>query len=408
MRHYVAYHKVAERGEYEVRGPYGHYSRFRRKRLEKIIDQTVWVISGTETRSGMVYKLCSTYVPTEVQDADSGEFCVFGRQGLSFNPHTELNEYSWFWDLYEKQRNFSLGMNIIQDENVIAGLLQIAQKQPGMKRSDAVHICVGRAHDVDLIDEGIENGTPVHWLVPKDAKPGDSVLFLIPSRTGPFEARGVVMEKPIPSLDWKNRYASLVGQLEWLPEPVSLEEVQTHFPDWKYLTNAKAYITVPPRYAKDLMDVIDNFPATEIVDINDYPDFNPTSLVDAKERILATIVRRRGQPKFRETLMKNYESKCAFTGYTAPDALEAAHIIPYKGIDFHHPANGLLLRADIHTLFDLHLLAVNTESMTILISPTLEETSYNYLTGKKLFLPRNQNFHPSKEALDMHREEAEL
>jgi hypothetical protein len=131
MRHYVAYHKVEEHGEYKPKpgAGYGHYSRFSRKRLEKIINQTLWVVSGTRENQTMVYRLCSVYTPTAVQDAGGGEFRVYGKQGVTFRPHVELNDFEWFWDLWDEQRNFSLGMNQIKNETVIAELLQLKAQQ---------------------------------------------------------------------------------------------------------------------------------------------------------------------------------------------------------------------------------------------------------------------------------------
>lgn len=176
MKHYVAFHKVDEHGEYKMVGGYRHLSRFGRKRLENTIGQTVWVISGTKTSSGTIYKLCSTYTPEQVQDEGGGTFCVFGRQGKTFKPHIELNEYSWFESLLEQQGNFAFGMNIIKDEEVIKGLMQLAEQSPKLaKQQNAVHICVGRTDEIDLIDKAVKNEDSVQWLVPKDANPGDSV-----------------------------------------------------------------------------------------------------------------------------------------------------------------------------------------------------------------------------------------
>lgn len=55
--------------------------------------------------------------------------------------------------------------------------------------------------------------------------------------------------------------------------------------------------------------------------------FSPTNEVDERHRVLATIIRRRGQPAFRKSLIKAYGGKCAMTGCDALDALEAAHMI---------------------------------------------------------------------------------
>ena len=80
-------------------------------------------------------------------------------------------------------------------------------------------------------------------------------------------------------------------------------------------------------------------------------------------------MRRRGQSVFRKQLLAAYNGQCAITRCDVEDVLEAAHIISYKGEETNHIGNGLLLRADIHTLFDLGLLAVDATSMRLLVSP---------------------------------------
>lgn len=131
--------------------------------------------------------------------------------------------------------------------------------------------------------------------------------------------------------------------------------------------------------------------------------FAPGNLRDARERIIAAIVRRRGQPAFRRQLLRLYCSKCAISGCDVEAALDAAHIVPYRGPETNHPTNGLLLRTDLHTLFDLGLIAIETKTMTVLIAPSLEGTCYQEYAGKRLNLPSDPATYPSLEALDQHR-----
>ncbi len=56
--------------------------------------------------------------------------------------------------------------------------------------------------------------------------------------------------------------------------------------------------------------------------------------------------------------MVRYEHRCVVTGCTVIAVLEAAHIRPYRRPEDNDVKNGLLLRADIHTLFDLNLLGI--------------------------------------------------
>jgi hypothetical protein len=127
------------------------------------------------------------------------------------------------------------------------------------------------------------------------------------------------------------------------------------------------------------------------------------SLVDCREKILALISQRRGQPEFRRELLDAYERRCAMTGCDAIDALEAAHILPYNGPGSNHVSNGLLLRADVHALFDLGLISVDTATMTLLLAPDLAKTSYGGLSGNQLRLPSQKSCMPNKHALDQHK-----
>jgi hypothetical protein len=127
-----------------------------------------------------------------------------------------------------------------------------------------------------------------------------------------------------------------------------------------------------------------------------------------RQAVIESIIRRRGQPGLRHALLAAYDGRCAITGCNAPDALEAAYIVPFHGRETHQPGNGLLLRADLHTLFDLGKIAIDTGTMTVLVADDLLETTYKLLAGRPLRLPEAAEDHPSAEALDLHRRLAGL
>lgn len=118
--------------------------------------------------------------------------------------------------------------------------------------------------------------------------------------------------------------------------------------------------------------------------------------------VVREVVQRRGQLAFRRDLIEAYGGRCAISGCNAEAALEACHIRPYKGPRTNTLSNGLLLRADLHTLFDQGLLAVDTKSMTIIIAPELEGTTYETLTGKFVSVPERMPDDSNLEALDSH------
>jgi hypothetical protein len=125
-------------------------------------------------------------------------------------------------------------------------------------------------------------------------------------------------------------------------------------------------------------------------------------LLDARKKIAGLIVTRQGQPKFRKEVLSAYQSICAITKYDAKEVLEAAHILPYRGDFTDHIQNGLLLRADIHNLFDLGLITVNTSDMNVVLSKKLIGTKYEILEGVELQVPHNRELQPSLQALRHH------
>lgn len=128
--------------------------------------------------------------------------------------------------------------------------------------------------------------------------------------------------------------------------------------------------------------------------------FDPKSLEISRKRVARSIVERRGQPQFRAKLLEAYSNCCAITKFDACEALEAAHIIPFSQNGTHEISNGLLLRADLHTLFDLNLIAIEPETLTVHLAPSLRKTSYGSLHGERLKNPPLANNHqPDQQGL---------
>jgi hypothetical protein len=132
--------------------------------------------------------------------------------------------------------------------------------------------------------------------------------------------------------------------------------------------------------------------------------FNPASHEDARDKVLREIRARRGQKQFRDALIEAYEGRCAITGCDVLHVLEAAHITPYLGPETNHVTNGFLLRADIHTLFDTNLIAVDPDTRKVLVSPTIQAPMYRALHGQTLRATKTKASAPSGAALWQHRE----
>lgn len=75
------------------------------------------------------------------------------------------------------------------------------------------------------------------------------------------------------------------------------------------------------------------------------------------------------QAEFRKALDLVYGARCCISDCPVPWALEAAHIDEYKASNDNSSQNGLLLRSDIHSLFDSNLLAINPDSRLVYLAP---------------------------------------
>jgi hypothetical protein len=131
-------------------------------------------------------------------------------------------------------------------------------------------------------------------------------------------------------------------------------------------------------------------------------EYDPENVKDARERVLRAIKARRGQKGFREAVLAAYGKRCAVTGCAVLDVLEAAHITPYLGPETNHVTNGLLLRADLHTLYDCDLVAIHPETLKFVIAPSLTTSSYRKLDDLPLRCPMAAGMAPSKKALAQH------
>jgi hypothetical protein len=113
-------------------------------------------------------------------------------------------------------------------------------------------------------------------------------------------------------------------------------------------------------------------------------DFDPGSVEEARQRALRALAVRRGQSAFRKRLVVRFDGKCAISGCKVDQVLEAAHITPYRGTATNHVQNGLLLRADLHTLWDRGLLAIEPESGEVWVGKDARLDEYKKLHGRKL------------------------
>jgi HNH endonuclease len=107
----------------------------------------------------------------------------------------------------------------------------------------------------------------------------------------------------------------------------------------------------------------------------------------AAERYWTLVGRlaRPNQARFRNELLEHFDSKCAVTGHSNPVVLDAAHITAVNDDGDDRLENGLLLRADLHRLFDAGLLTISAdENPMVVIARCLLRSQYGELGGRKL------------------------
>lgn len=96
--------------------------------------------------------------------------------------------------------------------------------------------------------------------------------------------------------------------------------------------------------------------------------------------------RRPWQGRLRAEL-RRFGAWCAISGETAPQALEAAHIVPFAGDGRDDLHNALLLRADLHNLFDGYWININPRTLTVECDEALKSEEYRRFHRRRLQLP---------------------
>ena len=121
---------------------------------------------------------------------------------------------------------------------------------------------------------------------------------------------------------------------------------------------------------------------------------------------------RLGQRSFRVVVLDSYERRCAITNEKTLPVLEAAHIRDYRDVQEHAINNGILLRADIHNLFDSGYVTVTPEYRFEVSRRIKEEfengRDYYALHGSRIRLPHDIADRPAVESLIWHNEQRYL
>jgi HNH endonuclease len=216
------------------------------------------------------------------------------------------------------------------------------------------------------------------WVASFVATPTRETLFV-----GMYRIRGVD-DAPIGLIDpisQKNVEGHRFYDLS--PESILAEYSGKLTVDWG--RGYKAWVQRADKQNKRIIDPQRNENSTSLQSkVPVYADFGEAPNDDPNElRMFAGKVRR-GQPQFRDKLIHLYRSKCAITGTEVQDVLEACHILLHSKSGINHSDNGILLRSDVHILFDQGLIGIDPQTMTIVVDPRLKESVYEKYQGQPL------------------------
>lgn len=181
---------------------------------------------------------------------------------------------------------------------------------------------------------------------------------------------------------------------EWIPVPS----------DWgKSIVQGKVYTSETANGASLIQDVYDRIRSSHT---NNW--LQPDQGFEAKEGLTLTPYRI-GQGTFRVMVTEAYNRRCAISGEKTLPVLDAAHIVPFSEQGSYAVKNGLLLRKDIHTLYDRGYITI-TPSYHIEVSSRLKEDYgngkiyYAYHGSQMPNLPLDERERPSPEYLQWHNE----
>lgn len=133
--------------------------------------------------------------------------------------------------------------------------------------------------------------------------------------------------------------------------------------------------------------------------------FDFKNIEDARKKINQSIVIRQGQSKFRNKLLENYSYKCAISECDVISTLEACHIYPYMGPLTNNLSNGIILRSDLHTLYDRKKICIDKNYKVILSDELLISDFYKIFNNKTINIPNNKNYVPNLTSINFNYKE---
>ena len=418
MNHYIAYHKVKEWGEYLIdpeQTEIVHYSGHPKSKLEKMIGQTVWVVSGKKNDSSMIYKLCSTYKVTHLENDEvesTGLYRVVG-EGFGFIPQIEINSFPWFAELFREQSRFSFGLNQIKNADVIQALEQMRDNY--INNNPPID---SKTVETFTPQEELQELAQIENLTVDDYKTAFTVL-----REQMTESDLLMLKAHYEALNYDITATQLANKVGFrnfettnlrygLLASKFLELFQIQVVGYAKLNalvgfdkcNDEWHWILLPQVVQALRE-LGWFGETQklnaLQEINQFKDSYEVLSETTRESIIQSRI---GQGQFRALLIEYWQG-CAVSGCKQIELLRASHIKPWRyssNAERLDPYNGLLLLPNLDACFDAGLVSFDDVGK-ILISSELRETALLQLGIKSnLRLLRIEQRH--KDFLRFHRE----
>jgi HNH endonuclease len=371
--HFVAYHNIDQRGASLHRGRRGSFETNKPKLPKK--GDVLWcfegkgrpreyrlvkrsVVSRSEKLSGKPSFV--NYLASDILDAD-------------------VTGLPWFDKLVKDQSSFSFGVNRIKDADTIEQLERFAAgSAPAEVRAADLFRVQYRNHAA----EGWIDFYPLSMFA---SNKSGSVLYRCQNRGQRYIARA--------TLDFGEDYVDVITDAEEAAR-LNIYPGTVRF----FLKEFVSSIRITGAQWAD--------PGRKFVDLEPAPTVDLVKAADIEkqreiERLERITKHRPEQAKFRSELFGVYNGACAVTGCSIPEALQAAHLETLDGKDINDPCNGILLRADIHELFDAGLLSLSRDGLELETSELLTDDYYLGFKGAPVFRP--PSFAPSETHIDAHR-----
>jgi hypothetical protein len=374
-KHFVAYHGVDERG-WHLGSDGGRGCFETNKSALPSKGDVLWCFEGEGKPKR--YQLMIRGIVTRIKRQDGEPSLVYYRGPADFSSF-DVTSLPWFEKLAKSQGSFSFGLNAIRDPQTVEELERFVAGNEASKTrdTDLFRIRYRNPAATDWIDF-----FPLRLFADKISGP---ILYRCQYRKQRLIAKGTLV--------FGEDYVEVVTDNE---EAVRLDiypgTLRLFFKESRGSIKIAKIEWADPGRKFELLE-----PAP-IVDLVKADDIEKQREIDRLERISK---HRPEQAKFRSELFGIYSGACAVTGCVITETLQAAHLETVDGKDINDPCNGILLRADIHGLFDAGLFSLSSDGLQIEASELLTDDYYLGFKGAPVFRP--PSFAPSEKHIDAHR-----